>query len=109
PKGCRLCMCMPRPVTMHPRNSRFLRLFAFFLLLSVWAVGQNAPTTAPPPSSTPPAPPPSSRPTQSAPANGQAGKNGAAAQQSGQSPEGENNGVYVFKKQVEEVVLHATV
>src|SRR5439155_20122963 len=67
------------------------------------------PPSNPPASSQPPAastapvqqtaPPLSSRPSD---------QDGAGAQ-SGQAPEGENNGVFVFKKQVEEVILHATV
>ena len=89
------------------RRSRYLVLPLLVLSLSLWAWGQAAPNTAPPPSSTPPAPPPS----QAQPQSQQQG--GAAAsqqgQQSGQSPEGENNGVYVFRARVEEVVLHATV
>jgi Ca-activated chloride channel homolog len=45
-------------------------------------------------------------PTQNSqpPANNQAGQ-----QQQGQAPNSENNGVFVFRKQVEEVQLHATV
>ena len=74
--------------------------------LSLWTWAQAAPNTAPPPSSTPPAPPASQAqpPTQ---------QGGASAGQQGQqqpgNPEGENNGVYVFRARVEEVVLHATV
>lgn len=48
-----------------------------------------------------PAPPPAA--ARPAPATGQ------APAQTGVSPNGEDNGVYVFRKQVEEVVLHATV
>jgi VWFA-related protein len=72
------------------------------LCLSLWSWAQAAPNTAPPPSSTPPAPPPSqAQPQQGNTAGGQQGQNGG--------PEGENNGVYIFRKQVEEVILHATV
>ncbi|HEU5335753.1 MAG TPA: VWA domain-containing protein, partial [Terriglobales bacterium] len=55
--------------------------------------------------STPPTPPPSQAQPQPQP-----GANGAAqGQQPGQAPEGQDNGVYVFRSQVEEVILHATV
>jgi Ca-activated chloride channel homolog len=74
--------------------------------LSLWAWAQAAPNTAPPPNSAAPAPPAS----QAQPQTGQGGATaGQQGQQPGQNPEGENNGVYVFRKQVEEVVLHATV
>ncbi|HZR32238.1 MAG TPA: VWA domain-containing protein [Terriglobales bacterium] len=84
---------------MRHRNNRFLAFIALFLALGTWVSAQNAPNTAPPPPSGPPAPPPRSTP----PAGSQVGSG-----QQGQ-PEGENNGVYVFKARVEEVVLHATV
>jgi Ca-activated chloride channel homolog len=90
---------------MRPRSS-YLLLPLLVLGLSLWAWGQAAPNTAPPPSSTPPAPPPS-------PVQPQTQQGGATAGQQGQqqpgNPEGENNGVYVFRARVEEVVLHATV
>src|SRR5690348_2640875 len=96
---------MPKRDTMRPR-SRYLLLPLLVLGLSLWAWGQAAPNTAPPPSSTPPAPPPS-------PVQPQTQQGGATAGQQGQqqpgNPEGENNGVYVFRARVEEVVLHATV
>ena len=82
---------------MRRRNS-YLLLPLLILSLSLWTGAQAAPNTAPPPSSSPPAPPPS-------PVQPQQG----GAPQPGQNPEGENNGVYVFRARVEEVVLHATV
>lgn len=85
---------------MH-RRSKYLILPLLVLGLSLWTWAQAAPNTAPPPKSTPPAPPPSQ--TQQGTAGAQQG------QAPGQSPEGENNGVYVFRARVEEVVLHATV
>lgn len=87
---------------MHRRSS-YLILPLLVLCLSLWTWAQAAPSTAPPPSSTPPAPPPS----QAQPQNQQGGAAGQAQPNGG--PEGENNGVYIFRKQVEEVVLHATV
>ena len=87
------------------RRSKYLILPLFVLCLSLWCWGQAAPNTAPPPSSTPPTPPPSQAQPQPQP-----GANGAAqGQQPGQAPEGQDNGVYVFRSQVEEVILHATV
>jgi len=90
---------------MRRRNS-YLLLPLLILSLSLWTWAQAAPNTAPPPSSTPPAPPPS-------PVQPQTQQGGATAGQQGQqqpgNPEGENNGVYVFRARVEEVVLHATV
>jgi VWFA-related protein len=84
------------------RRSSYLILPLLVLCLSLWTWAQAAPTTAPPPSSTPPAPPPSqAQPQQGGAASGQQGQTGG--------PEGENNGVYIFRKQVEEVILHATV
>jgi Ca-activated chloride channel homolog len=84
------------------RQSRYLILPLLVLSLSLWAGGQAAPNTAPPPSSTPPAPQTQAQP--------QTQKGGAQqGQPPGQSPEGESNGVYVFRARVEEVVLHATV
>lgn len=84
------------------RRSSYLILPLLVLCLSLWTWAQAAPTTAPPPSSTPPAPPPSqAQPQQGGAASGQQGQSGG--------PEGENNGVYIFRKQVEEVILHATV
>ncbi|HLX76452.1 MAG TPA: VWA domain-containing protein [Terriglobales bacterium] len=88
------------------RRSSCLILPLFLLCLSLWTWAQAAPNTAPPPSSTPPAPPPS----QTQPQTQTGGTAGAQqGQPSGQAPEGENNGVYVFRSQVEEVILHATV
>lgn len=87
------------------RRSNYLILPLLVLSLSLWCWGQAAPNTAPPPSSTPPTPPPSQTQPQARP-----GANGAPqGQQPGQAPEGQDNGVYVFRSQVEEVILHATV
>jgi Ca-activated chloride channel family protein len=77
---------------MHLRNSRLLILFIILFFLSVGTKAQN---TAPP---NPPPPAPSS----------DAGQTNSPAATQAQPPESEG-GVFVFKKQVEEVVLHATV
>ncbi|HZU41137.1 MAG TPA: VWA domain-containing protein, partial [Terriglobales bacterium] len=63
----------------------------------------NQPATAPPPGNQ--APPPANGQAQQ-PANN---AGGAQGQEQGQAPSEEQNGIYVFKARVEEVVLHATV
>ena len=88
------------------RRSSYLLLPLLVLCLSLWTWAQAAPNTAPPPSSTPPTPPPSQAQPQTQQGGATAGQPGR--QQPG-NPEGENNGVYVFRARVEEVVLHATV
>ncbi|HKT70060.1 MAG TPA: VWA domain-containing protein [Terriglobales bacterium] len=88
------------------RRSSYLLLPLLLLGLSLWTWAQAAPNTAPPPSSTPPAPPPSQAQPQTQQGGATAGQQG---QQQPGNPEGENNGVYVFRARVEEVVLHATV
>lgn len=131
-------MFMPKPDTMRLRNNALLTFLVItFLCLATIGLGaqtsgtQSAPPSvgigsqAPPapPLATPPGeapPPPSNAPSAQAPA-GQAPPNGQAqqpapkgqgtpgAQGQGQAPEEEQNGIYVFKARVEEVVLHATV
>lgn len=113
---------------MHLRNRRNLFAAAIVLLLGSWLIAQD--TTAPPP----PAQPPSTTqttPQQTQPAQGQnppaAGESpqnqeapapapapnqpGDTVQvpQQGQAPSSEKNDVYVFKKEVDEVTLHASV
>jgi len=91
---------------MHLRNNRVLvPLFAFLLLaITIWAQSAPTPQSAPAPAQTPSAdstsPPPNNSSKTSPTVN---------APQQGQPAESENNGVFVFKKEVEEVVLHATV
>jgi len=80
------------------------------LSFAVWAAGQNTSTTppraAPGVSVTPPGQPPSQQPTNTPPTN----PSGDASQSSqGQEPETRSGDVYVFKKEVDEVTLHATV
>ncbi len=72
---------------MHPRN-RLLPALVFLLLTAIAGVAQT------PPAQNPPTPPPAKP---------------EAAPQQPQEPAAVNNGVFVFKKNVEEVVLHATV
>lgn len=118
---------------MHPRNRRFL-LPVVCLLLGSWLSAQTA--TAPaqtqqssPQQSSPTQPPPQQSPaTQQAPQQAQpaTGQNpqeqepapapapnqpGDTVQvpQQGQAPSSQQNDVYIFKKEVDEVTLHATV
>jgi VWFA-related protein len=119
---------------MHLRNSRVLLLVFSLLLCGAECWGQAAPAQNPPantpaqPSSTPPqqqnppaaSPPAAGSQQQSPPANppAQPPAPGAepqnappdqGAQPQGQAPSGGTGSVFVFKKEVEEVVLHATV
>jgi len=91
---------MPRRDTTLPRISRLSALlFLFSVTVASW--GQSAPATPPP--NTPPPPVNSgaaAQPQPSAPSTTQAQP---------EQPQAEDNGVFVFKKEVEEVVLHATV
>ncbi len=89
---------------MHLRSSQLSALlFTFFLTIAAW--GQNAPAT-PPPSSPPP---PVNNGGQNQPAQQPAPSSQAPPDQSQPPQQGEDSGVFVFKKEVEEVVLHATV
>jgi len=79
----------------------------------------QAPTQQPSTQAAPNQQPADQQPAQTAPATGQGAPTDAPnqpgntvqvpAQQQGQSPNREDNGVFVFKKEVEEVQLHATV
>lgn len=110
---------------MRLRNDRFLQLlWIVIVLLGVGAASQDAAPNSPPPGS-----PTTAAPAQNPPGSGQTAPPSTeqSAPPSGQSvpPAGEQNpppssgqetapdtsdsGVFVFKKQVEEVVLHATV
>ena len=90
---------------MHPRSNRLflalvvLSLATFFSGIPALAQQQPDPTAGHVPLPAPP-PPAAGQPTQP----GQ-----PSAQPSGGEPSETNNGVFIFKKKVEEVVLHATV
>ena len=116
---------------MRRRNSYSPVLFLFFFAIFSMAHAQTQ--SAPPAQSAQTNPPAQTEPSNAvpAPATGQAAPGNSQAQpapapgdsgnapsapagnnggQSGaEAPNGEDNGVFVFKKQVEEVVLHATV
>jgi len=81
---------------MHPRNNALTCLLLLFLCLGLVSA---APQSAPPP-------PPANQTQPAAPAGPSAP--GQTQQNPGQAP-ATDNGVFVFKKEVQEVVLHATV
>jgi len=100
---------------MHLPNKIVLFLTAFLLFAGTWLAAQQAGTpvalaatqqqqTAPPPAgqSQDQAPAP-------APAPNQPGDTVQVPTQQGQAPSEEQNNVYIFKKEVDEVTLHATV
>jgi VWFA-related protein len=109
---------------MHPRNNLNVLLTAIFLLFGTWSMGQTAPAQQPAPGITPPSAPGVTQ--QTVPATG----NTAPADQTpdqpipqapnqpgdtvqvpsqGQAPTSQSGDVYVFRKEVDEVTLHATV
>ena len=111
---------------MHLRNNRCLLLPALILLATTWIAAQtsttappqpNATAATPPQSTTQPStnqnpPPPAAAQQQEpapAPAPNQPGDTVQVPAQQGQAPSGEENNVYIFKKEVDEVTLHATV
>jgi VWFA-related protein len=92
---------------MHLRNNRTLiLLFTLFLFnMGLGAQQSSPPSQAPPANSQTPAPPPQQpgSNTQAPPANSGQDTNGVVQEQ------GTENGGFVFKAEVQEVVLHATV
>jgi VWFA-related protein len=111
---------------MHPRNSLFTRILTGIVLVVVAGLlfsgpGLTQTSSSQPPSTQPPAPQSaqgSAHPDQPAPSSpaapaqtspsGQvpASQPGSSA---GESPASTDNGVFVFRKEVDEVTLHATV
>jgi VWFA-related protein len=110
---------------MHPRNKYRFLLLLTFLLLGICGLGQNPPAQQPTPDMTPPtapgvtqqtAPPTATTapadqgPDQPVPqAPNQPGDTAQAPAQAGQAPSSQTGDVYVFRKEVDEVTLHATV
>lgn len=97
---------------MHLRNSRFVGLLLVFLSINLLSNGSasgaqssasqaSAPATAAPGTTSPQAQTPQSIPSTTPPPD--------QTQPAGAQPASNDNGVFVFKTQVEEVVLHATV
>jgi len=107
---------------MPPRNKRscVLLLIALVLLLGTWLAGQNsAGTPQQPVTGTTATPQNSPAPSQPAAAQNQTGQQPSTTPKApndtvqvppqGQAPEKKEGDVFVFKKEVDEVTLHATV
>ena len=103
---------------MHPRIKSLYLLPALVLLLGTWLTAQNSSASqqsAPPPSQAPAANAPAQNPPaqqESAPlppAPNQPGDTVQVPAPQGQAPASDSGDVYVFKKEVDEVTLHATV
>ena len=105
---------------MHRRNNRYLFLISLIFLLAMCLAAQSS--AAPSSSTTPAAQQQPGAAAQSQPANGQTQEEQSApvpapnqpgdtvqVPQQGEPPAGEQNNVYIFKKEVDEVTLHATV
>ncbi len=105
-------MCMQKRVTMLPRN-RLLRVLVSLIALCVWLGAQTSsyPSQAPaqPPAQSSGQQPGAAEPLPTDAPNQPGHTVQVPAGRPGQEPSREDNGVFVFKKQVEEVVLHATV
>jgi len=93
---------MPRPAITRQQNS-FAVALLFFLIISLDSPAQ---TVTPPPASSPAVNSQSTPPPASTPAANPAPP---TAQTNTQAPDANDAGTFVFRKQVEEVLLHATV
>ena len=103
---------MPKRDTMHLRNNRTLSLLValFIFNIGMGAQQQGAPNQAPPAvNSQPPAAPPQQQPPVQPAPNEQATPANPGQEPSNPEPEGTESGGFVFKAEVQEVVLHATV
>jgi Ca-activated chloride channel homolog len=101
---------------MRPRTDRSYLLLITVLLLGTWLAAQSSSSQSGGSTQNPPAQPPAGavppeagrqEPSSAPPAPNQPGETAQAPQ--GESPETNKSGVYVFKKEVDEVTLHATV
>ncbi len=80
-------MCMPKRDIMHPRTRSCCFVLAVLFFLETLTVGQNSTApSAPNPSGSPP-----------------------STEQQGQTPAEKSGDIFVFRKEVDEVTLHATV
>jgi Ca-activated chloride channel homolog len=117
---------------MPLRNKVYLLPLVVIFMLGSWVLAQDSAATPPPPASsgppaqqstapsqpssggatqTSPAPAqnPDQQPTSVPPAPNQPGDTVQVPAQQGQAPESQHDDVFVFKKEVDEVTLHATV
>ena len=96
---------MSANLTSHPRTFllRSLPLVALAVMLCGWAAAQDDPMALPPRTSQPPASA-QQEPSQPQPTDRQSGEPSISPIQSS-----EDQGRFIFRKQVQEVVLHATV
>jgi len=98
---------------MHPRNKRSYLLLIALFLLGTWLVVRTSPALAQPatgaPAPTQNPPPPSQSGQQQPKAPNQSGGTVQAPATQGQAPDTQQGDVFVFKKEVDEVTLHATV
>jgi Ca-activated chloride channel homolog len=90
---------------MRPRNSGScpLLLTALVVLLGTWLAAQNLPAPAQQPAAN------TAAATQNPPSSPQPGATPNQTPPAGQAPETKEGDVYVFRKEVDEVLLHATV
>ena len=94
---------------MHLRNNRCLFLIPLFLLLGTWLAAQ---TSAPPQQPATQQAQPNAQDQEGAPpprAPNQPGDTVQVPAPQGQAPSSQHDDVYIFKKEVDEVTLHATV
>jgi len=89
---------------MHPRNKRNFLLITLLLLAGMWLAAQNSGASP----AQPGAQDQSQQPTPPKASN-QAGDTVQAPAAQGQEPAAQHDDVYIFKKEVDEVTLHATV
>ena len=104
---------------MHPRNNCSPVLFALIFLVGSWLAAQTAAPAPQQNSGTPatqqqsgePAPQQGAQPQEPtpAPAPNQPGDTVQVPTPQGQAPAAQHDDVYIFKKEVDEVTLHATV
>jgi Ca-activated chloride channel family protein len=110
---------MPGPDITRPRNERAASFF-FLLRRAVWAAtalallaqpsaGRAEWNTSQPQSASTPSKPPEPQPSPSQPAQSQSGAAPAPAAGSTPQQPSNENGTYVIRKDVDEVLLHATV
>jgi Ca-activated chloride channel family protein len=98
---------------MRPPNRGLWLLLALPLVLGIWAAAQNSSTTPPKPAPgvtlAPQNPPANSQPQTQQPPAAPPGDAAQTPAQQGEAPESQQGDVFVFKKEVDEVTLHATV